>query len=152
MKKGIIFLIALSLILTDCKYKEGPLISFKRKKFRLIGSWTIKEFKSDGVDSLNEYVNAIGNQMYILEKETYSNELRIYFVCDGNIRGSVEFIDDKEALRVILQADALHYKGIGPIGVQKESEWEILKLTSNDFKVTTQFRNHDYNIHYKKIK
>ncbi|MBC7426849.1 MAG: hypothetical protein H7321_09970 [Bacteroidia bacterium] len=52
MKKNILLLVVLiGLVLTGCKYEDGPGISFRSKRDRLANEWEIKDFKINDNDS-----------------------------------------------------------------------------------------------------
>lgn len=44
------YIIGAGIFLVSCKYKEGPIISFRSKVERMSNSWKIDKFDHDGVD------------------------------------------------------------------------------------------------------
>ena len=51
-------------IIPSCRFKEGPMISFRSVPNRLNGTWEVVEFKSNDVDSLKYYNGTLVRRMH----------------------------------------------------------------------------------------
>jgi hypothetical protein len=147
-RKILISLFLILIFFTTCRYKEGPLISFRSVEGRLKGTWQVVEFTSDGVDSLQNFKDSCGSKMRIWKKYFDEPLSKISFE-NGNylkIGGSFSLLDNKKLIRVGF-GNTQHII-IGPIG--GISNWKILKLTFQEFKISTDFNGRNYNISFKK--
>ena len=137
MKKIILFILLLILAIPfACRYKEGPLISFRSVKGRLEGTWQVVGFTSNGVDSLQYCVDSCGSNMKI----DFPWDEAIYIIAFvDKMGGDFTFSKNKKLMNVDIHINSR--KGIGPLGGNKTSEWEILKLTTTDFKISTEYNN-----------
>lgn len=123
-------IILLSFAFTSCKYEEGPFISLRTKKARLVGNWKLGEW----------YINDI-----FREKSTYNEQLILkddgtgvfssMTISDNgdtlNLTASVnwDFIDSKEKVELNLN--------FGNNSFKNEIEWKILKLKHKELWLTT---------------
>jgi len=147
MKKNFILILLIILLIPfACRYKEGPAISLRSVKSRLIGNWNVTEFTSDGIDSLKYYNDSCGCLMHIPD---LSDELDInVFGYNKEFGGSFSFTKNKKIMHVYFKQHASWYKNIGPIGIN--SDWKILRLTKEEFKISTNVNNRNYLISFKK--
>jgi len=141
-----------------CRYKDGPAINFHSVKNRLGGRWQVTGFTSDGVDSLQYYNDSCGCKMRI---GFLSDENNIYFEeCPpnkykylGEGGGYFYFVDNKKKMNLFLVGKS-PFKGLGPIAYGGSSgyncEWEILKLTKDELKISSDFNGRNYIISFKK--
>ena len=146
MKKIILMIITIATITSSCRYKEGPAISFRSVKSRLFGNWKVMEFNSNGIDSLKYYNDSCGCKMNI---PTLSDEQDILFYdCHNTLhyRGSFSFSHNKKIMKVTYYGQ-FHY--IGPIAI--DSDWEILRLTKDNLKISTTVNNANYIISFEKL-
>ncbi len=145
-------IIFLLIIATGCRYKEGPMISFRSVEKRLTGTWQIVELTSDGVDSLKYYNDSCGCKMRIgsfyYQDGTLNNDVHI-FLEEGKhmYEGGLSLSDNKKIINVnfIYTQPTV----IGPFGRAK-SDWKILKLTMNKLKVSIYLNGRNYIISFKK--
>jgi len=149
-RKVIISLFLILIYITSCRFKEGPLLSFRSVKKRLEGTWQVTGFSSEGVDSLKYYNDSINDKMII--RFPYDSKYYINFE-EGKIDlgGTFTFAGINNKLNVVLVDIGIPYWGIGPIGSAKNSKWDILKLTMNDLKISSDFNGKNYIISFKKI-
>lgn len=145
--RTIIYLIIFSLILTSCRYKEGPLISFRKVNERIRGHWEIAELTSDGVDSLKYYNDSCGSSVYIyVPNETAPDYIYIHFIRGyRELDGRFRFSKDRKYIEMVIYGPNI----IGPIG-NVRSIWEILKLSNKNFKIKTNVYEKEYIISFKR--
>ena len=153
MKRSLLAAIVIAIVLSGCKYKEGPMISFRSVYKRITGAWEIIEFTSNGVDSLKYFKDSCSSIVVIqnIDKETSDKEYYMFFnfmklnefdtPLKFNEKKKEIYIDFGDKLNTIL----------GPIG-KGNSNWKILKLTNKDFKISTTFNHLVYIILFKKTK
>jgi len=162
MKKIIIIALSLLLIVPEgCKkYEDGPWISFRSKKNRLIGLWHVEEYKINNYDSTNLIKNRFLFQIGYLNRD-YDTR-RVLGIIDNEISdtsrssllGEWDFLDnDKKFSMKFLESingSSYYYtKGTGPFGTFKVSKWYIKRFTFDDFWLET---NYEENIYYLKLK
>ena len=153
MKKLIICLIIAITIITGCRYKEGPMISFNSVEKRITGTWQIVEFTSDDVDSLQYYNDSCGSKMVIggfhYPDGSPTNDPKISFVGGKKeFGGHLSFPKNKKEMQVFFGYP--HFTVIGPFVSDIVSYWKILKLTKNELKVSVDFDSRNYIISFKK--
>ncbi len=156
MKKIILFILLLILAIPfACRYKEGPLISFRSVQKRLEGTWQIVGFTSNGVDSLQNFNDSCGGNMQISFPPDW-DLVNIYFVADSNKpfkgnEGSFYFSDHFKIMNVGLNETS--FKSLGPIdgsGIGSFETWKILKLEMKKFEISTTYNGRNYLISFKK--
>jgi len=149
MKQLITCLIIVITIITGCRYKEGPMISFNSVEKRITGTWQIIELTSDGIDSLQYFIDSCGNKTRIGKMYPDDLDLRIGFG-EGKIKfgGHLSFPKNKKEMQVFFGYS--QFKVIGPFVSDIVSYWKILRLTKNELKVTIDFNSRNYIISFKK--
>jgi len=150
MKKIILILIILASVMDGCRYDDGPLISFRSVEKRIEGTWKVIGFTSDSVDSLQYYNDSCGSAMRIYN--VYDNTYD-YINFDSGIKkfgGEFTFADNKKIMNVWFAVPIPPFKGIGPLGGGKSSDWKILKLEMKELKISTDFNGRNYIISFKK--
>jgi hypothetical protein len=151
MKRFILFLIVLAGIVEGCKYEDGPLISLRSAKNRLYGIHTLTKYTVDGLDSLSLYKDSLAIKFSLFYNDVYNlNACDIDGIRNDGKDGSVGF---RWTLKNSNKEFCITYsggvKGTGPIGKNKTSEWQILKLKSNDIKMKTTYNGKEYVIELK---
>jgi hypothetical protein len=147
MKKLLIILIALVTILSGCRYKEGPLISFRSVEKRLTGKWQIVGLTSNGVDSLQYYNDTCGCKVVIYKATPDAHSYSIIFKEGKSFFGG-EFTLSNNKKIMNVQFSDITPTIIGPIGKGK-SDWRILRLKEGEFKISTDFNGRNYIISFK---
>jgi hypothetical protein len=154
MKKLLIIFCFLTIIISGCRYKEGPLISFRSVERRLNGTWQVIGLTSDGIDSLQYYNDSCGSKMnleFYYPDGSPIYDTRIGF--DGDKKGfggGISLSDNKKVMNVSMNNGATNYWRLGPIGNGK-SNWKILKLTMKELKISTDYNGRNYRISFKKL-
>ena len=153
MKKLFIILFVTTIVFSGCKkYKEGPLISFRTVTMRIMGTWQVTEYISNGVDSLQYYNDSCGANLSINDIEDYDWQFHV-----GFINGKKEFdgvfnlSKDNKVLYVSSGYDNYNNYFNGPFLPNTKSNWKILKLTNKELKVTVDINNKNYKMSFKKI-
>jgi len=157
MKKKILYPLILILFFAACKYEDGPIISLSSPKNRLLQEWKIENVKVDGIDSTQRYSDSCNCDLEFISNNDYigvdvvllhnCKNLPAYY--DPNDIGYWTFKDHKKILHVGFSGNS--YEGLGPIGLGKISDWEILKLTGKKFWFKTTFNNKVYEFKLKII-
>ena len=149
MKQLITCLIIVITIITGCRYKEGPMISFNSVEKRIEGTWQVIGFTSDGVDSLQYYNDSCGSIMQIYKEYHDDTSYNILFKrISGNLTltGYCTLFEHNKRMDVILYGINV----LGPIGNKRRSQWEILTLKKNELKISTDFNGKNYIISFKR--
>ncbi len=132
MKKCTLFIWAFVWFFSACaKYEEGPWMSLQSKAKRLKGSWVVEQ-AFDLED--NSYLSEFEGQTYTFDKE---GNLSIRFTQAGNpqtIQGRWQFIDLKDGLRWILEADSLRLDSLS-FPYDSLVEFDILRLAQGDLRL-----------------
>jgi hypothetical protein len=173
MKK--FYFIALAIIIataeTSCsKYEDGPLISLKSKKTRLLGVWKVVEFMKDNEDLTKFYQDTCGCEIeFYVEQITSTSKKNWYKLhCEQNdwnfgfenidiveLRSFWEFSKDKTKIWLTLgqNLDNSYRKGMYPLTICRLcwASLEILRLTVNDFWVKYEDFDNIYTIKFEKI-
>jgi hypothetical protein len=154
MKKIFYFIFLISIAFACKKYPDGPLMSFRSFEKRLQGNWKVTELYSDDIDSLKYYNDSCSATMKIF-KPYHDEGDYIAFYGKKEFHGRCGFIrnDKHKTLSVSLtNADLNHTEWcLGPIGDSRSSHWEILRLSNDEFKISTDFNGHHYQISFEKI-
>lgn len=139
----------------SCRYKEGPAISFRSVKDRLMGEWEVTEYTSDGIDSLQYYKDSCGIKVSFPHPTNDNENWELHFYnCyneDKTVVCTYNFHDNKKIMHLYNDNLYLIY-GIYSFGPMMISgDWKILRLTKDDFKISTNPDNHNYLVTFKKI-
>lgn len=169
IKSTLIIALTLLLFITDgCKkYEDGPSVSFRSKKQRLIGIWSLKTFSVNNIDSTFYYNQSFNTIRFEFLDKTEENDILINFVnsrkfCEldlsnGAIMGEWDFLDNEKKLSLrfidwgfILGGGKAVISGFGPFGTSKISKWYIKKLTNEELVIVTTYNIVNYEIKLKK--
>ncbi len=127
MKKSILTIIGLLLLLSGCKYEEGPFLSFTSAEKRLRGVWSVSNVYKNGEETTTESPTVVESQNAIYE--FYKNKiLLISYMHDGILNkssGSWAFGDKKKTIEAVFTNQ--YY----PL----TREYEIVKFKSNELKL-----------------
>jgi hypothetical protein len=107
--KKLTFIIGLFMLLMAChKYENGPFISFRSVKKRVIGNWKLKEYKIGDVDRTDSI--SAGEEIWWRFKEDYTLERDFNY--GKTITGEWELDSDHNVivtLKMPLTADGQYY-------------------------------------------
>jgi hypothetical protein len=154
MKKILLTLLILTAIIDGCKkYDDGPLISFRSARNRLLGSYSVTQYNVNGVDSLSLYNDSMYSQFDILQDDNdfgygISGNRKDGIYCSAI--GHWKLNNDNTKLTVNLSTCYsdwhTHSSGTGPFINHATPEWEILRLTDKEVKMKTTYNGKDYTI------
>ena len=127
MRKLLISIVAASALFGACKkYEEGPVVSVRTKKERMVNDWQVDEAKAkDGSDRSSNYDGQVweftDDHEFVVELDS----------SQGSISGKWHFQNDREELYISGGLFLSFYEGSYEILRLKEEElW--LKRKSND--------------------
>jgi hypothetical protein len=151
----------LSAIFEGCRYEEGPVISFRSVKKRLLGTWTVTGYTSDGIDSLQSYKDSCGCEVEFPNPNTDAERWQLGFTHCYSYFDSIGFVvichysfsNNKNIMSIdkpVHPISEFGFKSFGPMLVP--IDWEILRLTNDDFKISANTNNHNYIVTFKKAK
>lgn len=115
-----------ALVVTSCKYEEGPIISVRPKKERLENTWKVEEVRDGDQDRTEDFDH------YELRLTSDGNaELRAeYFDVQFETNGIWEFKNSKEDIYIDYENDDAD-RNYEIIKLKEKELW--LKETSGDF-------------------
>lgn len=158
MKKNalLLFVITLVFVLSGCRYEEGPVLSLTSVKKRLAGFWEVVGFTCEGLDSLQYYKDSCGCEMGFYQNTSHTDFFNDVWFRDCYYKqylagyvGEFRFDDNKNFLYVYFNgsyAPTTHY---GPILIN--SKWEILRLTKEEFKISSDVNGKNYIVSFEKM-
>ena len=157
----LMLLILITVIPEGCKkYEDGPWISFRSKKNRLIGLWHVEEYRINNYDS----TNLIKNRFFFMinyNNRDYDSRRTFGIIdygpngTDYNLHGEWDFLDNdkKFSMKFLITLNGTSYNyynaWTGPFGTYKVSKWYIKRFTFDDFWLETDYED---NIYYLKLK
>ena len=153
MKKIIVIVIAIISVACACKkYEEGPLISFRSARSRLLGYHTLTKYTVNGIDSLSQFYDSLSLSLYFFYNDVYYDDLCCFTGDRRDGKGCVfvmswELRDKNKILKIKTAGGASI--GTGPFMNNITPEWTILKLMSKDIIMTTNYNNKEYKIELK---
>ncbi len=101
--------------LSSCKYEDGPIISLKTKKARLVGTWELKKVNGENPDRLELELEFEKDGDF---KATYSYTSYWGYDYEYDVKGDWEWEDKKETIDI--DFDGYH------------EEYEVKRLTSKE--------------------
>ncbi len=155
-------------IFSCSKYEDGPLISLKSKKNRLLGEWKVVEFKKDNEDLTQMYMDSCGCDIeftYDYNIDYGPKDNFVWLKCSydcGNydsgqhegFRSSWTFSENKKKIWMNIghNINPNYRLGVYPLTFCKYcwSYFEILRLTSDDLWVRHDDFYNVYTIKFEK--
>ncbi len=157
---GTIIIILFLGLLSCKKYEDGPCISFRKAKNKIVAEWQVESFSINNVDNTSLYQSTCNCNFKFEAKYTTGFDPNIFYFtnCKGfanEIIGDYDFADNNKILktnpgRVKLTDEkdtSIHY--IGPIGSERFTEWQIKRLTKKELWIETNYYNTDYFVKLK---
>ncbi|NTW31456.1 MAG: hypothetical protein HGB12_02330 [Bacteroidetes bacterium] len=146
MKKAI-YILFFAIILIACgkTYDDGPSITFRSAKNRIVGTWKVDKFYIDGADSTDEFNSKLGCQIEFL-KDPFPQSYKCFKLylkqCNDNAiySGYWCFLSstNKNKVQIDLLKDTTFINAIGTFGSERYGRWTILKLTNKELNLTTE--------------
>jgi hypothetical protein len=164
MKKTVFLLLTLAAIVTSCKYKDGPLISFRSPYERLTGYWQVEYFTINDNDFTQQYKDSCNYNFRITFYDTGHYLIDLY---DGNYEyescqghpgqwGDVGFVQKNISISNILFIDLKGYldsTGYELFKAGISSRWETFKLKNKKLWIQSIENNYDGSkTYYLKLK
>jgi len=130
---------------------------YKYEEKDVYGIWDISEYYVNGVDS-----SAYFDQFKRAEISFYENTNLMYINCHGldtnqvffiTINADWIFIDKNEKMNVEIKRSAGnsdYWLQTGPLSLGSNNNWDILKLTDNEFIMQADYKNKVYKLILKK--
>jgi hypothetical protein len=147
MKKIPYILILLGIVITvGCKkYPDGPLISFETAKTRLYGNHTLTKYTVNGADSLSLYKDSLGTAFQFFNNG-WTTDNNICEMYNGSL---LEFqwvweLTDHNKIFNVKYASNFSKHSIGVFTNNVATEWQILKLYSDDIIMQTTYNGKQY--------
>jgi len=136
--KHIIGLLTITLLLSLCKYEDGPKLSLRTKKHRAVNTWHIDKVFENGVDKTAEYKNTFVNYQIDLKKDnSYELKYRPLNIGDYIETGNWAFSGDKVFINFT------------PKDSKSPSQWKILRLTESETWVIQNLDGKDVELRMK---
>jgi hypothetical protein len=145
MKKTILILIVLAAVVGGCS-------KTKQATKKIYGDWTLTSYAVNGIDSVSLYKDSLG-----VEFEFFYDDYQENTFCkiSGKRNDGIEksfgwtwWLVNSTTL--VVNTTVGNCIGIGPFGNNRTSDWTILKLTRDEFKLKTTYNNKEYEIELEK--
>ncbi|HNW98989.1 MAG TPA: hypothetical protein PKK00_11325 [Bacteroidales bacterium] len=161
MKKIILILIAITAITEGCKkYEEGSCFSLRSPLKRIYGTYQLKEYTVNGIDSLGLFKDSLCDILiFFYDKNSNTNGCTIENIRDDGISPSLvwtwELIEKNKILSVTYSSCRAGIgtvswpSGTGPFFDKSKPKWEIIRLTNSEIKMKTTYNNKEYLIELK---
>lgn len=149
----IFFLLFSSLFFAECKkYEEDDVfIQWKRPEKRLLkyGPWVFEKLTVDGVDKSAEFRldSAYFDKIEFKEHQPGATDIALTRNFNFDEIGKYEFVNKKKKLSIRMLTTYLNgtdYHNYGPLFKSISVEWEIIKLTKNNLKLSSEFNGSIY--------
>jgi hypothetical protein len=151
MKKTILILLVVVALICSCKkYEEGPCISFRSAKSRVLGYHTLTKFTVNGIDSLqamNDKFGLVFHFWHNVIKSQDIDELRLHIVYNvgdtypNNFSCNFYLGDRNKEIILDYGADLLCNncdRGFGDV------HFKIIKLKNDDIHLKTTLNSIEY--------
>lgn len=161
MKKTISILIISALLFSlfgSCKkYDEGPLISFRSKEKRMMGTWQIEHYFVNGYDSSSYFtqydsplVQFDANRVYFTIQDFYTLNPKTskWIDAEWNWANNDEYI-----LMDFIEPGHLENEWLntGPFNIGGTVNWEIKKLKTKELILETTYSNVLYRLEFGRL-
>jgi len=137
---SIVAIIALILISSACrKYEEGPLLNLRSPQKKLVGLWEVVEFKINSIDHITTYKDSINANFLIADYDGLYVSIVRNSSISSQLASSTLIMENKNK-NMLLNFNAQQSYSISylireiPV-LFEENSWEIIKLSSTEFKI-----------------
>jgi len=135
--KKLIYPILMLLIVSACKYEDGPKLSLRSKAHRAINTWFLNQAFESGTDKTETYKNTYRNyQIEIKGDKNYEIKYQLYGILDYKETGTWAFSSDKTTLNFTPK-----------VGNASASKWKILRLKEKETWVIQNIDGKDVELH-----
>lgn len=131
-------LLFLAILFSTCKYEDGPKLSLRTKKHRLVNNWHFDKYFENGVDKTDIFLHQMNNYSYSVDFNS-DNTYKITEIW-GQTKsetGTWEFIIDKNYINFMSNNSNEEYK------------WKILRLTEKEIWFEYDLNNNHIERHLK---
>ncbi|MCB9252150.1 MAG: hypothetical protein H6605_06755 [Flavobacteriales bacterium] len=133
-----ILLYLVLLLVTSCKYEDGPAISLRTKKHRAVNTWFLDKAFENNVDKTSAYQNAFNNYKIQLDKDNrYQLSYKAFNLIPYSESGSWDFNQSKTNINFT------------PEGGKGSSSWKILMLKEHETRVVQNIDGKDVELWLK---
>ena len=137
--KKLIYPVLILLLVSACKYEDGPKLSLRSKAHRAINTWYLDQAFEGGTNKTDDYKNAYFNyQIDINKDKSYTIKYRPFNVFDYKETGTWDFSSDK-----------LYINFTPSTGSNGASKWKILRLKEKETWVVQTINGKDVELHLK---
>jgi hypothetical protein len=143
----ILLLIVIAGNIAGCKkYPDGPLISFLSAKSRLYGNHTLTKYTVNGADSLSLYKDSLGTAFQFFNNGwTTDNNICMMNGPLMQFEWTWELTDHNKIFNVLMATNlGTQAHNIGVFTTNVTTEWQILKLYSDDIVMQTSYNGKEY--------
>jgi hypothetical protein len=157
MKKVILFLIVLACITESCKkYPDGPCISLRSAKNRIVGTWKVDKLYINDIDSTDEFNSKLGCEFeFTKDVLNPQGDACMFHLknCNNNAiyQGFWYMVHENKNIVTNFFEDSTFINAIGPFGNDRTGYWTILKLTNKEMKLSTNSWYDNWNIAERKF-
>jgi len=146
-------LIIIIIMFSSCKYKDGPVISFRSADARVIGNYSATAYMIDDTDALQLWQDSVSDILFSLyhETEPTDNWWISTRVGDAFLSGNYRLLNHDTQLLIYALEENTGYPGNGPFRQGMESTWDILKCSKNRLWLLTNFEGHKYYVELQQI-
>jgi len=165
--KKVIYLLLITLILYSCgKYEEGPKVSFKSRQKRIEGLWKVHKLTVNDIDSTDFFIEKYGNNISITDTLwemnrdakyclsgtwnwhmfKYYTNFNVETLIKDNVQYDVQLIKDDTLFNADSVIMALNYDLLGPFRLDREIQWEIMRIHTSELFLETEYKNLIYRL------
>ena len=138
LKNIYLLIFPLLVFMSSCIYEDGPKMSFRSKKARVVNTWYIDKAYEAGVDKTDAYKSAFVNYKLDLKNDdNYSLTYKAYNLLDYSEKGTWKLSDDN--LYIVFK----------PNNTNQENKSKILRLKNHEAWVIVNVNNKDVELHLK---
>ncbi len=123
--KDILLISMLILTVSSCKYEDGPKLSLRTKKHRVVNTWILEKAFENGADKTSEYKNAfVDYRIELKDNNKYQLSYKAFNLLPYTESGEWSFINNKENISFTPEG-----KSTNP------ASWKILRLKEHETRV-----------------
>lgn len=142
-----------SLLVSSCKYEDGPVLSLRSVKSRLKGTWVIEKYLVDNQDSTQLYIDSCGCSFVFYTNGTSDLEL----IIENCIKDTAILYTTTTEYKLtnnnktITMSYNSGINNLGPIGRGDIISYTISKLTKKNLWLSINYNNNFYKLYFSKL-